>query len=87
MFAYILRVEAPQTPETAEFFLRFTREPGLLNAFDLAGVDDPDESVVVAVWEDPESAHRYLDKAPLRMEVDEAFPSVTRTMYNVLSSK
>jgi heme-degrading monooxygenase HmoA len=88
MFAYILSAPAlPQTPQTDDFFRRFCETPGLLHAFELSRVDDPDESLMVAVWESREAAERYLNGAPLRQEVDEAIPSVTRTMYNVLGHK
>lgn len=56
-------------------------------AFDLQGVEDPADAVLVAVWESREAAERYLQEAPLRREVDEAYPAVTRTMYDVLGSK
>jgi len=84
MFAYILK--APGTianDQTDEFFRRFTQTPGLLHAFDLQGIDEPDDSVVVAIWESREAAQAYLDSAPLRKEVDDALPAVTRVMYEV----
>lgn len=88
MFAYILR--APSLPDTAqgdEFFRRFTETPGLIHAFELAGVDDPGDQLVVAIWESREAAERYLNEAPLRKEVDGAIPGVTRTMYEVHASR
>jgi heme-degrading monooxygenase HmoA len=87
MFAYILRVHAPYSEEGKEFFQRFKQEPGLLHAYDLQGVDDPDDAVLLAVWETREAAERYLNEAPLRREVDQAYPTVTRTKYEVLDSK
>jgi hypothetical protein len=61
--------------------------PGLLHAFDLAEVGDPDQSIVLAVWENREAAERYLSQAPLRQEVDEAIPQIKRVMYEVLAHK
>jgi heme-degrading monooxygenase HmoA len=88
MFAYILRAPGtPPTEQTDEFFRRFTAEPGLLHAFDLQGVDDPDDAVLVAIWEDREAAERYLTKASLRKEVDAALPVVTRTKYTVRNTR
>jgi heme-degrading monooxygenase HmoA len=88
MFAYILRAPGvPPTPQTEDFFRRFTETPGLIQAFDLQGVDDPGDAVVLAIWEDRAAAERYLNSAPLRKEVDGALPSVTRTMYEVMGSK
>ena len=88
MFAYILRAPGvTPTTQTEEFFRRFIETPGLLHAFDLQGVDDPRDAVLVAVWEDQAAAERYLNAAPLRKEVDAAFPTVTRTMYEVQASK
>jgi heme-degrading monooxygenase HmoA len=87
MFAYILKARAPADDQAKEFFRRFKETPGLLHAFDLQGVDDSEDGVVVAVWESREAAERYLQGAPLRREVDEAYPTVTRTMYEVLDSK
>ena len=87
MFAYILRAKAAANQDTDDFFKRFTETPGLLYAFDLQGVDDPEDGTVVAIWEDREAAERYLNQAPLRKEVDQALPSVTRTMYEVHASK
>jgi heme-degrading monooxygenase HmoA len=87
MFAYILHVRTPASEEADQFFRRFTQTPGLLHAFDLQASDDPDDATVVAIWEDREAAERYLNSAPLRKEVDEAFPKVTRTMYEVRASK
>lgn len=88
MFAYLLRAPAP--PDEAqgdEFFHRFLETPGLLHAFELVGVEDSNENVVVAVWEDREAAERYLNSNPLRQEVDEAMPGVTRTMYEVRAGR
>jgi len=88
MFAYLLR--APVAPDEAhgeEFFRRFLESPGLLHAFELVGVEDPNDNVVVAVWEDRAAAERYLDGNPLRREVDEAVPGVTRTMYEVRAGR
>lgn len=88
MFAYLLR--APAVPDGAqgdEFFRRFLESPGLLHAFELVGVEDPDDNVVVAVWEDRAAAEGYLDSNPLRREVDEAIPQVTRTMYEVRAGR
>jgi heme-degrading monooxygenase HmoA len=87
MFAYILRVHAAPDEQAKGFFQRFKEVPGLLHAFDLQGVDDPEDGVVVALWESREAAERYLGGAPLRREVDEAYPTVTRTMYEVLDDK
>jgi len=88
MFAYILKApNTPNTKETDEFFRRFCETPGLLYAFDLSEVDTPAASLVVAIWEDRVSAERYLNSAPLRKEVDQAIPAVTRTMYEVRGSK
>jgi heme-degrading monooxygenase HmoA len=88
MFAYILRApQAPDDEQTDEFFHRFLETPGLIHAFDLRGVEDPDENLVVAVWESREAAERYLDASPLRQEVDRTIPGITRTMYEVRGSK
>ena len=88
MFAYTLRASnTPATSQTDDFFRRFCETPGLLYAFDLTAVDDPNEALVVAVWEDRAAAERYLGSAPLRKEVDEAIPKVIRTMYEVNASK
>ena len=88
MFAYILYApNTPQTPQTEEFFRRFTETPGLLYAFDLLAEEGKDEGAVVAVWESKEAAERYLNGAPLRQEVDQALPQVRRVMYRVVDSK
>ena len=87
MFAYILRALAAPDDQASEFFRRFKETPGLLYAFDLQGVEDAEDAAVVAIWESREAAERYLQGASLRREVDEAYPSVTRTMYKVLDSK
>jgi heme-degrading monooxygenase HmoA len=88
VFAYIL--SAPNTPEseqTNDFFRRFKETPGLLHAYDLIDANKPDQAMLVAVWESREAAERYLNQAPLRKEVDQAIPQVTRTMYEVRDSK
>lgn len=91
MFAYILRTSAPvdaqQEEQSEDFFRRFKEVPGLLHAYELAGTNGSDEALVVAVWEDQAAAERYLESAPLRREVDEALPSVTRRMYEVRDAK
>lgn len=88
MFAYILRTSTPPDVDQADdFFRRFKEVPGLIHAYDLAGEDSSDEALVVAVWEDRAAAERYLEGAPLRREVDEALPGVTRTMYEVRDAK
>ena len=87
MFAYILRVHAAPDEEAKEFFRRFKETPGLLHAFELQAVEDLEDGVAVAIWESREAAERYLAGAPLRREVDLAYPTVTRTMYEVLDSK
>ena len=88
MFAYILRApDVPQNEQTEEFFRRFLEEPGLLHAFDLYGVDNPSENLVVAIWESREAAERYLDQAALRREIDESIPKVTRTKYEVRAGR
>src|SRR5262245_45265028 len=88
MFAYILRAPGvTPSAQTKDFFQRFSETPGLLYAFDLQGVDDPEDGILVAVWEDQAAADRYLTSAPLRKEVDAALASVTRTKYEVIDSK
>ena len=87
MFAYILRVHAPRSDETDEFFRRFKDTPGLLHAYSLQGEDDPNDGGVVAIWESREAAERYLQSSPLKRDVDQAMPTVTRTFYSVLDSK
>ena len=61
--------------------------PGLLHAYSLQGEDDPNDSGVVAIWESREAAERYLQSSPLKRDVDQAMPEVTRTFYSVLDSK
>ncbi|MEX2446633.1 MAG: hypothetical protein WD734_04790 [Dehalococcoidia bacterium] len=88
MFAYTLRSRmAPDTEQGDDFFRRFIETPGLTHAFELRGVDDPSETLLVAIWETREAAERYLNEAPLRREVDQAIPDVTRTMYEVRATK
>ena len=87
MFAYILRARQEPNEQTDEFFRRFKEQSGLVHAYSLQGADDPAEGVVVAVWESREAAERYLQSAPLRGEVDQAVPNVTRTLYTVRDSK
>ena len=88
MFSYILKAPGmPRTAETDEFFKRFCETPGLLYAFDLLGSEDPEDAMVVAVWQDRESAERYLSSNPLRQQVDAAIPQVTRTRYEVIAAK
>lgn len=88
MFAYILKAPGlTDDDQSREFFERFSKTPGLLHAFDLQGLDDPTDAVVVAVWESREAAEEYLAHAPLRREADAAIPQITRTKYNVLRSK
>jgi len=84
MFAYVLKAPGvTPSPQTDEFFRRFKETPGLLYAFDLQGVEDPTDAILVAVWESREAAERYLQDAPLRREVDEAYTAITRTIYEV----
>ena len=87
MFAYVLRVRAAPSETTDEFFRRFKETPGLLHAYSLQGADDPEEGLAVAIWESREAAERYLTGSQLRRQVDQALPSVTRTMYEVRDSK
>lgn len=87
MFSYIVRADAIPDEQSNEFFERFKQTPGLLHAFDLRGVDDPDDSLVVAIWQDRKAAEDYLNKSPLRKEVDQTISGVTRTMYEVLNHK
>jgi len=87
LFAYILRVHQAPSDETNEFFRRFKDTPGLLHAYSLQGEDDPNDSGVVAIWESREAAERYLQSSPLKRDVDEALPTVTRTFYSVLDSR
>jgi hypothetical protein len=88
MFAYILH--APNTPpseQTDEFFRRFCETPGLVHAYDLTPADGSGDAAMVAIWQDRESAERYLREAALRREVDEAIPEVRRIMYDVHAHK
>lgn len=88
MFAYILKTDDPVDDDVSdEFFRRFKTTPGLLHAFELKRVDDPNDQIVVTIWEDREAAETYLNKSALRKEVDEAISGVTRTMYEVRDSK
>lgn len=87
MFAYILRAKDAPNDQMEEFFRRFKETPGLLHAYSMQGEGNPNEGVVVAIWESRQAAQRYLDGSPLRREVDQAMPSVTRTLYSVLESK
>lgn len=87
MFSYILRANAVPDEQADEFFERVKQTPGLLHAFDLKGVEDPDENLVVAIWKDRESAEAYINESPLRKEVDQTISGVTRTMYEVHNHK
>jgi heme-degrading monooxygenase HmoA len=88
MFAYIVKADGPIDDETSdEFFRRFKSTPGLLHAYDLKAVDDPDDQIVVAIWEDRVAAEDYLNNSALRKEVDETISGVTRTMYEVRDRK
>jgi heme-degrading monooxygenase HmoA len=87
MFAYLLKVRSLPDEQADQFFRRFKEVPGLLHTYDLQGIDDPEDAVVVAVWESREAAERYLNGAPLRKEVDQSIPGITRTMYEVRDSK
>lgn len=87
MFAYILRAREPRSDATDEFFRRFKDTPGLLHAYSLQSEDDPNDSIAVAIWESREAAERYLQSSPLKREIDQTVPSVTRTFYSVLDSK
>ncbi len=79
MFAYSLRADELPSDQTNEFFRRFKDTPGLLHAYSLQGEDDPNDSIAVAIWESREAAERYLQSSPLKRDVDQAMPSVTRT--------
>ncbi|MDP2950501.1 MAG: antibiotic biosynthesis monooxygenase [Chloroflexota bacterium] len=87
MFAYILRAEETPNDQNEEFFRRFKETPGLLHAYSMQGEENPNEGIVVAIWESRQAAQRYLDGSPLRREVDQTMPAVTRTFYSVLDSK
>lgn len=87
MFSYILKIHMPADAQSDEIFERFKKTPGLLHAYDLQGVDDPDDAVVVTIWESRKAADTYLEESALRKEVDAAYPKVTRTMYEVRNSK
>ena len=87
MFSYILRLHAPADTQSDEFFKRFKQTPGLLHAYNLQGVEDPEDGVVVTIWESRNAADAYLQGAELRRDVDKAYPAITRTMYDVRDSK
>ncbi len=87
MFVYILRAQQAPDDEWAELFRRFKETPGLLHAYSLQAEENPNESVVVCIWESREAAERYLGSVPLKRDIDQAAPSVSRTMYALLDSK
>jgi hypothetical protein len=88
MFAYILKPPPmPRSAETDGFFRRFKTVPGLLHAYNLGEIGKDDQGLVVAIWESREAAERYLNGDPLKKQVDESVPGVTRTMYEVVDSK
>jgi len=87
MFAYILRAQQAPKEQAADFFRRFKETPGLLHAYDLQGEENPNEGIMIAIWESRKAAERYLASSPLKREVDQAVPSVSRTFYTVLNSK
>ncbi|HEY9011736.1 MAG TPA: hypothetical protein VIN06_12025 [Devosia sp.] len=87
MFAYILKADKLPDEQTDAFFERFKQTPGLLHAYNLQGMDNPTDAMVVAVWQNREAAQAYLDKSPLRKEVDQTISGVSRTMYKVRNSK
>lgn len=87
MYSYILRLHAPADTQSDEFFKRFKQTPGLLHAYNLQGVEDPEDGVVVTIWESRDAADAYLQRSDLRKDVDKAYPEVTRTMYDVRDSK
>lgn len=87
MFAYILRAQQTPNQQTDDFFRRFKEAPELMHAYSLQGKDHADNSAVVAIWKSREAAERYLHSAPLRQEVDQAAPAVTRMMHGVRDSK
>ncbi|WP_332699089.1 antibiotic biosynthesis monooxygenase family protein [Devosia sp.] len=87
MFSYILRLHAPTDTQSDEFFRRFKQTPGLHHAYNLQGVEDAEDGVVVTIWDSRDAAEAYLQKSELRKDVDKAYPAITRTMYNVRDSK
>ena len=87
MFVYILRAQQPPGEQLNEFFRRFKETPGLVHAYNLQEEENPNEGAVVAIWESREAAQRYIEGSPLKREVDQATPGVTRTFYKLLDSK
>lgn len=87
MYSYILRLHAPADTQSDEFFRKFKQTPGLLHAYNLQGVEDPEDGVVVTIWESRDAADAYLQGSDLRKDVDKAYPEITRTMYDVRDSK
>lgn len=87
MFSYIAKIDTRADAQGDEFFERFKQTPGLLHAYDLQGVVDPDDGMVVAIWDSRKAAETYLQESSLKKEIDATFPKVSRTMYEVRNSK
>ena len=87
MFAYILKSDPVDDAVSDEFFKRCKSTPGHLHAYDTRGANDPNDQIVVTVWEDRKAADEYLSKSALRKEVDQTVSGVTRTMYHVREHK
>ena len=72
--------------QTVELFQRLAQEPGLLHAYSLQRVDDPETGMVVGIWESREAYERFFEHSPLRREADFAVRGARRTLYEVLDA-
>lgn len=87
MFAHVFEAEfGVPSLQTAALFRRLNQEPGLVHAYSLRRVDDPETGMVIGIWESREDYERFFEHSPLRREADVTVRGARRTLYEVLDS-
>jgi hypothetical protein len=87
MLAVILRLEGRRDETTDDIFRRFKSTEGVVAAYQLVGVDNPEDLVTFTVWKDDASRLKYMNESPIKREVDLTWKKQTRTVYTVRDSK
>ena len=84
MIATILKIPQAASAKGDDHFARFIKDTkGIAHAYQLEG---DNELVMVTIWESEGARDTYM-KSALKKDVDQSYPSQTRSVYRVRGSK
>ena len=85
MIATLLTLNGAPSEALFKKFLETTK--GVVAAYQIEEIDNPQAGAVFTVWKDAASRDAYMKSSPVKAEVDKTYANQSRTVYRVRNSK